>query len=111
MSLDVSKSIRISSSAAAYVDSCEGSSFNYKLNRLIYMMSEAVPEKKKELRFIEACIEYRRRELLDLRLKIDRLRSSLSSCETNLAVLDRILADAVAQLDDLPADDACREDS
>ena len=108
MSLDVAKSIRISSRAAAYVDSCEGSSFNDKLNKLIYLMSDAVPDKKKELRFVDVCIEYRKKELLELRLKIDRLRSCLNSCDSNLNTLDRVLSEMLARLEESAADGACR---
>lgn len=103
MGKDIAKSIRISQEAFDYIDSAAGSSFNDKLNGLIYLMGSAVPEKKKELRFVDACIEKRKKELVDLRLKIDRFRGCLNTCDCYLSTLDRVLADALAQFDIPPA--------
>ena len=105
MGKDIAKSIRISQEALDFINSHPGNNFNDKLCNLIILMDTQVPEKLAELRFVDQCIENRKKELVDLRLKIDRLRSLLSRSEYALDSLDRVLDDTLKQFPagDIPA--------
>ncbi len=85
------RSMRFSDEMTALIDQQIGDTFTQKFESLVTRCVWELPEKKKELKQLEARIIKKRQDMMELTRQMERMKSTVDILQTSLTSLQAIM--------------------